>query len=116
MTIYEWADRLSLDPRRGRNPEDFWARCPCHSDTHASLHVYIGHETGQIVMKCHACGAKGKDVCEAMGLPIGEVMCDAMSGETDSRGDGQRKKPAAKGPRLSRLFEVGRPMRVGGGE
>lgn len=115
MTIYEWADRLGMDPHKSKGPEDFWTICPCHSDTKPSLHVYIGRKTGEIVMKCFVCDATGAEVCKALDLPIGEVMCDAMSGEkkTGKRGAAPRRAQAAKKPRLSKPFEKGKPLRVG---
>lgn len=115
MTIYEWADRLGMDPHKSKGPEDFWTICPCHSDTKPSLHVYVGRKTGEIVMKCFVCDATGGDVCKALGVPIGEVMCDAMSGEkkTGLRTAKPKRAPAAKKPRLSKPFEVGKPLRVG---
>lgn len=116
MTIYEWADRLGMDPHKSKGPEDFWAICPCHADTKPSLHVYVGRKTGEIVMKCFVCDAKGADVCKTLGLPIGEVMCDAISGEktkeADWKGKGGRTVGAKKA-KPSRPFEKGRPMRVG---
>ena len=96
MTIYEWADRLGMDPHKSRGPEDFWAICPCHSDTKPSLHVYVGGKTGEIVMKCFVCEATGADVCKALGVPVGEVMCDAMSG--DRRESGRAEKPKRTPP------------------
>lgn len=69
MTIYEWADRLGMDPHKSKGPEDFWTICPCHSDTKPSLHVYIGRKTGEIVMKCFVCDATGAEVCKALDLP-----------------------------------------------
>ncbi|MDD7175781.1 MAG: toprim domain-containing protein [Clostridiales bacterium] len=115
MTIYEWADRLGMDPHKSKSPEDFWTICPCHSDTRPSLHVYVGRKTGEIVMKCFVCDATGGDVCKALDLPIGEVMCDAMSGEkkTGMRSAAPRRAQTAKKPKLSRYFEKGKPLRVG---
>lgn len=115
MTIYEWADRMGMDPHKSKGPEDFWTICPCHSDTKPSLHVYIGRKTGEIVMKCFVCDATGAEVCKALDLPIGEVMCDAMSGEkkTGSRSAAPRRAASGKKPRLSKPFEIGKPLRVG---
>lgn len=108
MTIYEWAERLEMDPHKSRGPEDFWTICPCHSDTKPSLHVYVGRKTGEIVMKCFVCGATGADVCKTLDLPIGEVMCDARTGErtkvqpqSDAKKKGPRRvAPYKKGGRL----------------
>ena len=115
MTIYEWADRLGMDPHKSKGPEDFWAICPCHADTKPSLHVYVGRKTGEIVMKCFVCDAKGAEVCKTLGLPLSEVMCDAISGEK-AKGDWQPKggrTACAKKAKPSRPFEKGKPMRVG---
>ncbi len=116
MTIYEWADRLGMDPHKSRGAEDFWAICPCHSDTKPSLHVYVGGKDGKIVMKCFVCEATGKDVCEALGLPLKEVNCDAMSGEADkapSRPTKPKRQPAAKKPKLSKPYEKGGKIKLG---
>ena len=116
MTIYEWADRLGMDPHKGRNPEDFWTVCPCHADTKPSLHVYVGKKTGEIVMKCFVCGATGGEVCKALGLPIGEVMCDALSGEKTKQGDWKKQSRGIAGSKTSKRskpFEKGKPLRVG---
>lgn len=116
MTIYEWADRLGMDPHKGRNPEDFWTTCPCHADTKPSLHVYVGKKTGEIVMKCFVCGATGGEVCKALNLPISEVMCDAMSGEKTKQADWKTRSRSAAGGKTakrSRPFEKDKPLRVG---
>ena len=111
MTIYEWADRLGIYEGR---PEDFKTICPCHSDKKPSLHVYVGGDTGEVVMKCFVCGATGKAVCEELKIPLKELMCDAYTGKP-TRMMNERPKPqkTPKKPKLSKLFEVGRPMRVG---
>lgn len=96
MTIYDWASLLTVDDRQSKSREDFVATCPCHGDSHASLHVYVGRETGQVVLKCHACGATGKQVCEALGVNPKELYCDAYSGESSRTlpGKGKRTAPA----------------------
>ena len=122
MTIYEWADRLGMDPRKSKGPEDFWTICPCHDDTEPSLHVYASRKTGEIVMKCFVCGVTGAQVCETVGVPIGEVMCDAFSGEKRVRqgagkgaGNGAAK-PGRAQPALrpSYPFKTGKTLTVGG--
>ena len=111
MTIYEWADRLGI--YEGRT-EDFKTICPCHPDTKPSLHVYVGGDTGEVVMKCFVCGATGKAVCEELKIPLKELMCDAYTGKP-TRIMNERPKPqrTPKKPKLSKPFEVGRPLRVG---
>ena len=68
-----WAKRLGVSTRMRRGPEEFWTICPCHSDTHSSLHVYVGGKTGEIMMKCFVCGATGIDVCKTLGVPLSEL-------------------------------------------
>lgn len=70
-----WVSKLGIDERMTHSDEDFWALCPCHSDTKPSLHVYIGAK-GNIVMNCFVCGAKGKDVCKRVGAPLNWLDAD----------------------------------------
>lgn len=112
MTIYDWADRLTIDDRASKSREDFMAICPCHSDTHASLHVYVGSDTGQVVLKCHVCQATGKAVCEALGIDPKELYCDAISGEKSNVLPINRKAKPKKAEKKERkpckgLYQVG---------
>lgn len=107
MRIYEWADRLGMDGKKSRGPEDFWALCPCHSDQHPSLHVYIGGNTGEIVMHCFVCGANGGQVCEALNLPLSEVMCDARTGEPI------RRTASAAAPKKGKTAKSCRRLKIG---
>jgi len=117
MTIYEWADRLGMDRHKSRSEEDFWAICPCHADTKPSLHVRIGPKDGKIVMKCFVCDATGSDVCRALGLPLGEVDCDAMTGEREQTPARPRqakaRKAADKKPKPVRPYAKGGTIRLG---
>jgi len=70
-----WVSKLGIDERMTHSDEDFWALCPCHSDTKPSLHVYIGAK-GNVVMNCFVCGAKGKDVCKRVGAPLDWLAAD----------------------------------------
>ena len=79
MTIYEWLDKLGGPVRTEGNR--YWCYCPVHSDRgKPNLHVYVGDD-GMTVMYCHACQANGKTVAQALGVPMKELMCDAISGE-----------------------------------
>lgn len=79
MTIYEWLDKLGGPVRTEGNR--YWCYCPVHSDRgKPNLHVYVGDD-GMTVMYCHACQANGKAVAQALGVPMKELMCDAISGE-----------------------------------
>ena len=121
MTIYEWADRLGMDPHKSKGPEDFMARCPCHADgKNPNLHVRIGPETGQIQMKCMSCGANGKMVCEALKLPLSEIFCDARTGEKipgpGSSAGSAAKKPPKRPTKKTYPYKVGGKIRVRHGE
>lgn len=110
MTIYEWADRLGMDPHKSRGPEDFFAPCPVHRDgKNPNLHVRIGPQTGQIQMKCMSCGATGKEVCEALGLPLREIMCDARTGEGNVD-RAERPKQTQKPKKRVYPYKVGRRL------
>lgn len=76
--IGKWIGKLGIHGARPHSDEDFWAMCPCHSDTKPSLHVYVGVK-GNVVMNCFVCGASGKDVCEAVGVPINWLEADGSS-------------------------------------
>lgn len=113
MTIYEWAERLGMDPHKSRGPEDFFAPCPVHRDgKNPNLHVRIGPQTGQIQMMCMSCGANGKAVCEALDLPLSEVMCDARTGEAMDRDAkaAPQKKAADKPKKRVYPYKVGRRL------
>lgn len=70
-----WVSKLGIHGERPHSDEDFWALCPCHSDTKPSLHVYIGVK-GNIVMNCFVCGAHGEDVCKKVGAPLNWLNAD----------------------------------------
>lgn len=112
MTIYEWADRLGMDPRKSKGPEDFWAICPCHPDTKPSLHVYVSPKDGKVVMKCHSCLVSGDSVCKELGIPLHVLGDDALSGKKDVMNSTNRR-PAAKKPKISYPFVKGKTLKLG---
>ena len=61
-------DRHRKLPRR----EQWKAICPCHNDHKPSL--YITYNDKGIACKCLVCGANGKDVCDALGIPVSELF------------------------------------------
>ena len=110
MRIHDWADRLGMYPHPGtKGPEDFWTICPCHADTSPSLHVSIGKKDGQTVMKCFVCGATGAGVCKALGIPLGELACDARTGEKQET---YRHAPE-QGEAKSKKSKNARPFKIG---
>lgn len=63
---------LGMDVCRGFNDDNFWTDCPCHKDEETCLHVYKCLD-GRIEMHCHVCGARSKNVCEKVGIPLEEL-------------------------------------------
>lgn len=108
MTIYEWLDKLGGPVRT--EGDRYWCLCPVHNDHDPSLHVYVGDD-GKTVMYCHACQANGKAVAEHLGIPLGELMCDAITGEKEPK-PARRAKPS-KAPKLCRRLEIGDPWKDG---
>lgn len=61
-------DRVRKLPRR----EQWRGICPVHDDHKPSL--YITYNDKGIACKCLVCGANGKDVCNALGIPVSELF------------------------------------------
>lgn len=60
-------------------------------------------------MKCFVCGATGADVCAALGVSLGELACDARTGEkreTHQQSTAQNKAKG-KGSKNARPFQLG---------
>lgn len=61
-------ERLSLVKAKG--PNSWKALCPCHDDTRPSLEINFVHDKGgMLLIHCHACGANGASVMNAVKLP-----------------------------------------------
>jgi len=73
MSKMKWlVTLLGMDVSRGFNDDNFWTDCPCHKDEETCLHVYKCID-GRIEMHCHVCGARSKNVCEKVGIPLEEL-------------------------------------------
>ena len=73
MSKMKWlVTLLGMDVSRGFNDDNFWTDCPCHKDEDTCLHVYKCID-GRIEMRCFACGARSKDICEEVGIPLEEL-------------------------------------------
>ena len=73
MSKMKWlVTLLGMDVSRGFNDDNFWTDCPCHKDENTCLHVYKCVD-GRIEMHCHVCGARSKNVCEKVGIPLEEL-------------------------------------------
>ena len=77
---------LGMDVSRGFNDDNFWTDCPCHKDEETCLHVYKCID-GRIEMHCFVCGARSKNVCEKVGIPLEE-----LEPEKDSLAEMNRKQ------------------------
>jgi hypothetical protein len=51
------------------------ACCPVHNDTNPSM--TITEKDGKTLCFCFACGATGKDVAEAVGIPVSSLFSDS---------------------------------------
>ena len=85
MSKMKWlVTLLGMDVSRGFNDDNFWTDCPCHKDENTCLHVYKCVD-GRIEMHCFACGARSKDVCEKVGIPLEELETEKDSLKAMSR-------------------------------
>lgn len=103
MTIYEWLDKLGGPVRT--EGDKYWCMCPVHNDHEPSLHVYVGDD-GMTVMYCHACQANGKMIAEHFGIPMKELMCDALSGERTPL-PARSEKPKKRNGKTCRPLKAG---------
>lgn len=61
-------ERLSCVKMKG--PNSWKVLCPCHDDNSPSLEINLSGEKGGILLiHCHACGANGTSVMNALKLP-----------------------------------------------
>lgn len=69
----EIQDFLGLFPKVRKQPrrEAWKALCPCHADHKPSLNITYNDKG--IACYCHACGANGKAVCDALGISVSEL-------------------------------------------
>jgi len=56
------------------------ACCPVHQDKHPSMS--ITEKDGKILCYCFACGAKGDDVAQAVGVSVTSLFSDPLSPRT----------------------------------
>jgi transcription elongation factor Elf1 len=71
--LEEILDRLDKVRKSGNN---YTACCPVHGDKSPSMS--ITEKEGKVLAHCHSCGANGRDVVEAIGLPIDVLFSEAL--------------------------------------
>lgn len=69
----EILDKLTKVRKSGKN---YTACCPVHDDKSPSMS--ITEKDGKVLAHCHSCGANGRDVVEALGLPIDVLFAEPM--------------------------------------
>lgn len=70
--LEEILGRLDKVRKSGKN---YTACCPVHDDNSPSMS--ITEKDGRVLMHCHSCLANGRDVVEALGLPIDVLFAEA---------------------------------------
>lgn len=81
MTIENILARLSKVRKSHRG---YQACCPVHQDKHPSMTV-TETDDGKVLIHCFACGARGTDVVEAIGLPTSELFSGEFTGTYDAK-------------------------------
>lgn len=74
-------ERLSLVKAKGSH--SWKALCPCHDDTRPSLEINFVHDKGgMLLIHCHACGANGASVMNAVKLPMHQLYARPTRGNS----------------------------------
>ena len=60
------------------------ACCPVHQDKNPSMTITTTDD-GKVLCHCFACGAKGSDVVESLGLPQSELFAGEFTGTHDPK-------------------------------
>lgn len=72
------------------------ALCPAHDDQNQSLSIKVG-DTGNLLCKCHACGATIESIARAMGLELKEFFPpEERASRNGSRMNGQQQQSRPK--------------------
>jgi len=67
----------ALDKVKKRGRDNYTACCPVHNDRNPSMSIREA-SNGDVLIFCHACGAKGSDVVKALGLSEGELFAGEL--------------------------------------
>ena len=63
------------------------AKCPVHNDNNPSMTVSL--KDNRVLCYCFSCQATGKDVAEAIGLPVSSLFADKLQAD---KSEWRRKK------------------------
>jgi len=67
-----------------KTPRGYKACCPVHQDKNPSMTITVADD-GKVLCHCFACGARGSDVVEAVGLSASELFAEPYQGERDRK-------------------------------
>lgn len=81
MTIENILARLSKVRKSHRG---YQACCPVHQDKNPSMTI-TETDDGKVLIHCFACGARGTDVVEAIGLSASELFSGEFTGTYDAK-------------------------------
>lgn len=68
-----------------KSQRGYMACCPVHNDNNPSMTI-TESDDGKVLCHCFSCGARGSDVVEALGLPMGELFSGEYTGTYDPKG------------------------------
>ena len=74
--IEQFLERLDKVRKSG---SQYTALCPVHEDRSPSMR--ITEKDGRVLCYCFACGAKGEEVAQALGLPVSALFEDSLTYE-----------------------------------
>ena len=83
--VNELLDKLEKVKQVGNNK--WQACCPVHGDKNPSMSIAV--KDGKVLCYCFSCQATGKDVVEAIGLPVSSLFADNLQAD---RSEWRRKK------------------------
>ena len=102
MTIENILARLSKVRKSHRG---YQACCPVHQDKNPSMTI-TETDDGKVLIHCFACGARGTDVVEAIGLSASELFSGEFTGTYDAKY--KLRKTELEDSLVIRMYEDGK--------